>query len=344
MTDLTFPSTAGALAAAFGARLVGDSELAVRGLSSLEQPKAETLSFLASRSYARFLPRAHQLTLFTTAEYVRPELPITFLVVDDPQNAFAQTARCFMRRKTRAEISPLATIHPTAEIDSSCSIGPYVVIEARVMMGPGTVTYPHVHICEEVKIGADCEIHSHATIREQVRLGDRVRVGASSVIGSEGFGYFVPKGESCRREMPQIGTVVVENDVRIGASVTIDRGTLAETRIGSGSIIDNQVHIGHNCKIGCNVVLCAQVGLSGSVVLEDGVILGGQVGIGQGVIIGKGARLGGQTGTSTNLKGDTQYFLTPALPMRDVIGITKYLRKLPQIWKKVQAIEDKLKL
>jgi UDP-3-O-[3-hydroxymyristoyl] glucosamine N-acyltransferase len=178
---------------------------------------------------------------------------------------------------------------------------------------------------------------------DRVRLADRVRVFTGTVIGSEGFGIFdAPDGSGRRDEMPQIGSVVIEADVRIGANCTIDRGTLGETRVGRGCKIDDQVHIGHNCVIGANSILCAQVGLGGSVTLEENVILAGQVGIGHGVHIGKNARMGGQAGSTTNVRGDETYFATPAVPIRDFARIFKNWRRLPEIWARLKAIEAKL--
>jgi UDP-3-O-[3-hydroxymyristoyl] glucosamine N-acyltransferase len=142
--------------------------------------------------------------------------------------------------------------------------------------------------------------------------------------------------------MPQIGTVCIEDDVRIGAGSTIDRGTLGETRIGRGTKIDNLVHIGHNAQVGRNVLLCAQVGLSGSVVLEDDVVLAGQVGLTDHVTIGRGAQMVGQSATSVDLKGGEAYCGSPAVPLRDFLRMVRYSRKLPEIYERLKQLEKDL--
>jgi UDP-3-O-[3-hydroxymyristoyl] glucosamine N-acyltransferase len=200
-----------------------------------------------------------------------------------------------------------AVIAEDAEIGGSTRIG------ARCTVGRG------------VKIGSECEIYPNVTIYAGTTLGDRVIVHAGAVLGSDGFGY-VRDAKSRRYEkFPQVGRLVIEDDVEIGANTTIDRGALDETRIGRGTKIDNLVHIGHNCRLGENVVIAAQTGLSGSIVIENDVVLGGQVGIGEHARIEEGVMLGGQGGVLPNkvLRGKgVAFWGTPAQPVR------QYLKQL----------------
>ena len=154
-------------------------------------------------------------------------------------------------------------------------MGPFAVISEGACIGAGTVIQAFTYIAPDVEIGEDCQIHPHVTLLERVKIGNRVKVFSGSVIGSDGFGFFGSDSPTGHKEMPQIGNVVIEDDVRIGAHCTIDRATLGETRIGRGTKLDDQVHVGHNCRIEKNVILCAQVGLGGSVVIEENVILAG---------------------------------------------------------------------
>jgi UDP-3-O-[3-hydroxymyristoyl] glucosamine N-acyltransferase len=341
MENLAFPTTAAHLSQWFGAEIVGDQASPVDRLSSLEAAGTGSLAYFANRKYAQVLQRINGAVVFTTRELVEPKLPLTYLVVDNPQSAFAAIARQFSRRALPAGVSPQAIVHPTARLGDGVAIGPFACVGEGTVIGAGTQVYPYVFIGNGVTIGSHCEIHPRATLFDRVRLEDRVKVFTGTVIGSEGFGIF-GDGTGKLDEMPQIGTVVLESDVRIGANCTIDRGTLGETRVGRGCKVDDQVHIGHNCVVGPNSILCAQVGLGGSVVLEEDVVLAGQVGIGHGVRIGKGARMGGQSGSTTNVRGGETYFATPATPIKEFARILKYWRRLPELSARLKALEAKL--
>jgi UDP-3-O-[3-hydroxymyristoyl] glucosamine N-acyltransferase len=235
------------------------------------------------------------------------------LWVRDPKYAFAVIAK----ELAAADESPL--LHPAAVIDASATLG------ARTRIGAGAV------IEADAVIGADCLIGSRVTICKGATLGDRVVVQSGAVLGSTGFGYVRNPENGEYLLFPQQGRLVVEDDVEIGANTTIDRGALGETRIGRGAKIDNLVHIGHNCRIGCNVVIAAQVGISGSCVVEDGAVLAGQVGLGDHVHVGPGVILGGQGGIfpGKSVTGPGEMFAgTPAEPVRDYLKSLARLRRL----------------
>ncbi|MBI4404705.1 MAG: UDP-3-O-(3-hydroxymyristoyl)glucosamine N-acyltransferase [Deltaproteobacteria bacterium] len=337
--NLSFPTTAGTLGRSLGIPLVGDDKAPICRLAPLEGAQLGTLSFLGSKKYAPVLDRISGAVLLISPSLVRPELPLTYLVAEKPQITFAQIAKCFAIKTSIEGISPQAVIHPQAKLGRKVSVGACAVVSKEAVIGEGTVIYPHVYVGEQVEVGNHCEIYPHAVLLDRVVVGNRVRIYSGSVIGSPGFGLFETDGG--REEIPQLGTVVVEDDVRIGANVTIDRATLGETRIGAGSKLDDQVHVGHNCQIGKNCVLCAFVGLAGSVVLEDGVILAGQVGVADHVVIGKGARMGAQSGTNMNLKSGETYFSSPAIPIKEALKTLRYLRKLPNLFERVLRLETK---
>jgi UDP-3-O-[3-hydroxymyristoyl] glucosamine N-acyltransferase len=209
-------------------------------------------------------------------------------------------------------------------VHSTASVGTGAQIAEGTSVGAGAV------IENEAVIGRNCSIGSNVTVYGCVRMGDRVLVQAGAVLGAMGFGYV--RGENdCYVRFPQQGILVIENDVEIGANTTIDRGALGETRIGSGTKIDNQVHIGHNCLIGKNVIIAAQVGISGSCVVGDGVVMAGQVGLGDHVMIGPGVILGGASGVfpGKKLEGQNQMFMgVPAMPLKDYLKSTARLRRL----------------
>jgi len=234
------------------------------------------------------------------------------LVVADPRYAFSQMARLL-------KVEEEAVIHPSAIVSASATIG------EGTSVGPGTV------IGDEVRLGRGCVIGPHVTIYAGVAMGDRVAVQAGAVLGSTGFGFARNAETGEYLLFPQQGALVIEDDVEIGANTTIDRGALEETRIGRGTKIDNLVHIGHNCRIGKNVVIAAQTGISGSSVVEDGAILGGQVGIGEHALVGPGVILGGGAGVLSGKKmhGPGEVFWgRPARPLKE------YLRDLARLKKR----------
>jgi UDP-3-O-[3-hydroxymyristoyl] glucosamine N-acyltransferase len=341
MGMLEFPTTAGKIAAYFNATLLGDPKTPVEGLNSVKSASGGSLCFLSDKKSIHFLQFLETgAVVLTKKEFVREDLSLTYILVDEPKVAFAQVAKSFMPKSQWKGISNKADIHPKAQVDPLAHIGPFAVVCEGAKVGPHTVVHPHAYIGPGVQVGAQCEIYPQAVLLVHVFIGNRVRVLSGSVLGSDGFGLI--EGAQGHLEMPQVGKVVVEDDVRIGAHCTIDRGTLGETRIGQGSKLDDQVHVGHNCLIGKNSILCAQVGLAGSSILEEGVVLAGQVGVGDHITIGKGARVGGQTGVTANLKGGETYFSTPAMPLRQALRSHVYFRDLPDLAERIKVIEKEI--
>jgi UDP-3-O-[3-hydroxymyristoyl] glucosamine N-acyltransferase len=210
-------------------------------------------------------------------------------------------------------------VHPSAILGDRVTVDAHVVIGEAAEIGAGTWIGAGTVISTGVKIGCGCEVYPHVTIYPGVSVGNRVIIHAGVVLGSDGFGYVRDPATGRYEKFPQVGRLVIEDDVEIGANTTIDRGALETTRIGRGAKIDNLVHIGHNCQVGENVVIAAQTGLSGSVTVEKNVVLGGQVGIGEHARIEEGAMLGGQGGVLPHktLRGKgIAFWGTPAKPLR----------------------------
>jgi UDP-3-O-[3-hydroxymyristoyl] glucosamine N-acyltransferase len=238
------------------------------------------------------------------------------LAVPDARYAFALVARYLESQRTEASRSSEAQVHPTA------------FLGAGVRLGSGTAVGPHAVLGDGVCVGSDCRILANATVYAGTSIGDRVVIQAGAVLGSTGFGYARSSATGEYVLFPQQGTLVIEDDVEIGANTTIDRGALGETRIGAGTKIDNLVHIGHNCVVGRNVVIAAQTGISGSSIIEGGAILGGQVGLGDHAHVGPGVILGGGAGVLSHKKvrGPGQVFWgRPARPLK------QYLRDLARL-------------
>ena len=332
------------IADAVGARLIGEGRVEVKAVASIESATPDELVFveddkhlaaaLQSRAGA-VIAGAFAVTFVGSAAGTRP-----LLISDHPKLAFARAARLLHDRPPLAGTTQPGSLHFTAVIHSSIVLGPGVLVDERAVIaeqaqiGENTRIGAGCAIGAGVKLGRDCEIYPNVTIYPGTTLGDRVIVHAGAVLGSDGFGYVRDRKTGRYEKFPQVGRLVIEDDVEIGANATIDRGALDETRIGRGTKIDNLVHIGHNCQIGEDVVIAAQTGLSGSIVIENGVVLGGQVGIGEHARIGEGVMLGGQGGVLPNkvLRGKgVAFWGTPAQPVREYL---KQLAMLARLAKK----------
>ena len=326
------------IAEAVEARLQGDGNVRVRGVASIASASPDDLVFVEDDKHLASASGSPAAAVIVGQFAAGASSSKPLLISDHPKLAFARAAR-FLADHDQDEARK-ESVHPSAVVHASARLAPGVVVEERAVIGekadigPKTRIGAGATIGTRVKIGRDCEIYPNVTIYPGTSLGDRVIVHAGAVLGSDGFGYVRDKKTGHYEKFPQLGRLVIEDDVEIGANTTIDRGALDETRIGRGTKIDNLVHIGHNCQIGENVVIAAQTGLSGSIVIENNVVLGGQVGIGEHARIGEGVMLGGQGGVLPNkvLRGKgVAFWGTPAQPLREYL---KQLAALARLAKK----------
>jgi UDP-3-O-[3-hydroxymyristoyl] glucosamine N-acyltransferase len=245
-----------------------------------------------------------------------------------PRLAFARAAVWLRGPQPPASIHPTAALAPGVELGDNVSIGAHASVEEGAIIGAGTVIGSGAVVGAGVRIGKECRIYPRVVIYPGATLGDRVVVHAGAVLGADGFGYVRDRKTGEYTQFPQQGTLVIEDDVEIGANTTIDRGALEETRVARGTKLDNLIHIGHNCTIGRNVVIAAQTGISGSSTVGDGAILGGQVGMGDHALVGPGVILGGQAGILPKKKllgPGVVFWGTPAKPVR------QYLKELAML-------------
>ncbi len=322
---------------AVGARLIGDGQVEVSGVASIESASSNDLVFVEDEKHlaAALQSRAGAIIAGGFAASTSHDRPL--LISDHPKLAFARGARVLRQESPSDSDAEQGSVQSTAVIHSSVVLAPGVVIEERAVVGDRASIGERSRIgagCAigaGVRIGRECEIYPNVTIYPGATLGDRVTVHAGAVLGSDGFGYVRDRKSGRYEKFPQVGRLVIEDDVEIGANATIDRGALDETRIRRGAKIDNLVHIGHNCQIGEDAVIAAQTGLSGSIIIEDGVVLGGQVGIGEHARVEAGVMLGGQGGVLPNkiLRGNGEVFWgTPAQPLRQYLKQLATLAKL----------------
>ncbi len=309
------------IAEAIGAGLVGDGAIEITCVASIQSARHGDLVFVDDPKHLGEALQS-QASAIIAGEFASGnsyDRPV--LVSDHPKLAFARAARLLAGQAG----FELAGVHSGAVVDPSAGLARGVRVDARAVVGPqaeigeGTHVGAGCVIGKGVRIGGQCEIYPNVTIYPNTTLGDRVIVHAGAVLGSDGFGYVRDPKNGHYEKFPQVGRLVIEDDVEIGANATVDRGALDETRIRRGAKIDNLVHIGHNCQIGEDVVIAAQTGLSGSIVIENGAVLGGQVGIGEHARIGEGVMIGGQGGVLPNkiLRGKgIAFWGTPAQPLR----------------------------
>ncbi|MEO7597784.1 MAG: UDP-3-O-(3-hydroxymyristoyl)glucosamine N-acyltransferase [Opitutus sp.] len=317
----------------------------IRRVSALSLGTAGDLTFLGNAKYKAEVADTRASIVLLPKDYVgHPVENQLFVLVENPSLVLS---RICGRIEQRLWPKPLPGIHSTALVDSkakiaaSATIGPFCIVEAGAEIGERTHLQAQVFIGRETKIGDDCWIMPGGVIEAECTLQNRVRLQPGVVIGSDGFGYEFVGGR--HEKVPQIGTVIVEDDVEIGSNTTIDRARFSRTVIGAGTKIDNLVQIGHNVLIGKHCLLCAQVGIAGSATIHDFVVMGGQAAAGGHITIGKGVKAGGQAGIGSDVAAGTFVNGTPAIPFMLERRIAVLKNRLPDLFKRVDALEEQLK-
>lgn len=328
------------LADLLGADLQGDGSRIINGVAPLDQAGPGQLAFFANPKYREQLrtTRAEVVLVPPGEPCDRPRL-----VSRDPYADFARVTAIFALPLPRpaAGVHPLAAVHERAHLGREVAVGPGCVIGDGAVIGDRTVLAADVFIGEGSRIGADCWVHPGVVVRERTEIGDRVILHANAVLGADGFG-FAPVGGAYLK-VPQIGRVVVEDDVEIGACTCVDRAALGETRIGRGSKLDNLIQVAHNVSIGPDTAIAAQTGISGSSSLGRHVTLGGQVGVTGHIHIGDEVTVGAQSGISNDVPARSFLFGTPARPYREVMRQLAALVRLPELLARVRHLEERVK-
>ncbi len=317
------------LAAELGAELLGDGDVMITGFAGLDTAGPGDLTFLAKKELAAQLATS-QATAVIVGPGVVPDRPA--LRVDQPYHVFARLLARLEADPDRVfprGIHPTAVIDPTADVAQAAAIGPYCVIGAGTVVGRGSRLAAHVVLGPDVTVGCDCRFYPQVCIREYCRVGDRVVLQPGCLVGNDGFGYLA--GPQGLQKVPQVGIVVLEDDVELGAGTCVDRATIGETVIGRGSKLDNLVQIGHNVSIGAHGAISAQTGISGSCRIGDRVTMGGQVGIADHLTIGSNVKVGAKSGLHKDVADGSVLFGYPALDARESFRIAGALRKLPDM-------------
>jgi UDP-3-O-[3-hydroxymyristoyl] glucosamine N-acyltransferase len=322
-----------------GCALRGDGEVEVTRVRGIEDAEAGDLTFVANPRYLAKLGTTRASAVIVTPDV---ECPLPSLLSPNPYLAFARAVAVLHHAPP-----PTPGVHATAQVDPSASIaegvhvGAFAVIGAGARVGARTVIRPHVVLYEDVAVGEDCVLHSGVQIREGCRLGNRVIVQNGAIIGADGFGF--AKDEAGRyHKIPQVGIVVLEDDVEVGALTAIDRAALGETRIGRGTKLDNLVQIGHSVTIGQDTVVAGQVGIAGSAKIGNRVTLAGQAGVVGHLEIGDGAIVTAQSGVPGDVAPGTVLSGSPGFDNRAWLKSTAVFAKLPELQRRVRELERAL--
>jgi len=330
---------AGDLARELEGRLDGEDR-EITAIAPLEAAGAGDLSFLSAEKYAGLMETTGAGTVLVDESFEGASTA-SLIRVSNPYASLRRSLELLYPPEVMEPgIQPTALVHPSVTLGSDLSIGPYTVIDSEVTIGNGTVIGAGVTIGREVRIGSHCVIHPGVVIYRQSVLGDRVELLANAVIGSDGFGH--SREEGTYRKIPQVGRVVLEDDVLVGACSTIDRATFGETRVEAGTKIDNLVMVAHNSVIGENSAIAAQTGMAGSTIVGGEVQIGGQVGLAGHLKVGDRAVVAAKSGVISDIPEETYYFGYPARPQKEWMAMLASLRRLPDLRKQVRELERRL--
>jgi UDP-3-O-[3-hydroxymyristoyl] glucosamine N-acyltransferase len=333
------PFTTADIAKLLGGEVRGDASLVLRGFAPADRAQPGDLTFAENESY---FTRAEQ----SAASAIIVDGPSTssrktLIRVSNARVAFAKVLPLFFPEPAFAPgIHPTAIVSASAQVDPSAHIGPYCILGEKVKIGPRSVLQGLDFIGAEALLGEDVNLFPNVTIYARTEVGNRVRIHAGTVVGSDGFGYVLDNGT--HRKVPQIGNVIICDDVELGANVTVDRGALGPTIVGKGTKVDNLVQIAHNVVVGEHCILVSQAGIAGSTKLGNYVVLGGQVGLAGHLKIGNRVSVAAQSGVMNNIPDGEKWLWTPAQPDRQAKRQMIALQQLPELFRRVKELERKL--
>lgn len=326
-------------------KVEGDSAVAVTSFGKIEEAGPGQLSFLANPKYEDYLyTTGASVIIVNEAFELKQPVKATLIRVADAYTAFATLLGKYQEimQQQLTGVQQPCYIAPTASYGDNVFIGAFAWLGEQVKVGHNSKIYPHVYLGNKVKVGEHCVIHPGVKIYHECVIGNHVTIHAGTVIGSDGFG-FAPQADGSFKKVPQIGNVVVEDHVEIGANATIDRATIGSTLIKSGAKLDNLIQVAHNVEVGHSTVIAAQAGISGSTKIGNGVMIGGQAGIVGHIQLGDGAKVNAQSGVSKSIEPGKAVTGSPAYDYTAALRSQAAARKLPELEKRVKELEALVK-
>ena len=337
------------IAAGLGGDIVGNKDVTVSTFAKIEEGKAGAISFMANPKYEHYVYTTESSIVIVNRSWEPTQtVKATLIKVDDAYGCFAKLLDLYAAYKPQKKgIHPTAVVADNAKIGEDCYIGAYVVIDEGAEVGDGAKLYPHVYIGDGAKVGAGATLYSGVKVYEGCKIGARCILHSGSVVGSDGFG-FAPNAQGSYDKIPQIGIVILEDDVEIGANTTIDRATMGATVISKGTKIDNLVQIGHNVVVGSNTVMAGQSAIAGSAKVGSNCMIGGQAGIVGHISVGDRTVVGSRSGVTTSVPEGSQimgHFGFDASKFRRVNAVYRNLpemqRNLKELKKEVEELKNK---
>jgi UDP-3-O-[3-hydroxymyristoyl] glucosamine N-acyltransferase len=340
MTGTRAQRTVGEIASLIGGRVEGDAGVVITGAAGIQDAGPGDITFIANPRYKPYAARTGASAIVTSPDMAPAGKSL--ILVENPSLAFSTVISLFGPEKVLYPegIAASAVIGRDCRVGAHAAIGPHAVIEDGVVIGENTVVYGGCHIGCGTHIGRDCLLYPHVTVREYTTVGDRVIIHSNTTVGSDGFGYVTVQGR--HHKIPQVGTVVIEDDVEIGANCAIDRARFNRTLIGAGTKIDNLVHIAHNVTIGKNCLIVAQVGISGSTSIGNNVVLAGQVGLVGHITVGDNAVVMAQSGVSKSVPEGAVLWGYPAKPEQTAKRVNACVQNLPRLFDAVSELKKRL--
>ena len=335
--------TASQIASFIDGKIIGDENALITGVSPIESGEAGHLSFIAQERFSHYLDTSNCSVLIVSENILtKDSYSQTIIAVKDAYLSFQVLMNLYQEMQGRKEgVEDGASIHDTAVVGDNAYVGAFTYISEKAKIGEGSQIYPQVYIGKGVKIGKNCKIDSGARIYDYCIIGDNCVIHSNTVIGGDGFG-FQPTAEGFKK-IPQLGNVIIEDDVEIGSNCSIDRATIGSTVIGKGTKIDNLIQIAHNVKIGQNNVIASQTGIAGSTIVGDWNQIGGQVGIVGHIKIGNQVKIQAQSGVNSHVNDKETVYGSPAISYNDYLRSYVHFRNLPVLVKRINNLENNSK-
>lgn len=333
--------TAEQIASFINGEIIGNPNAVVSGFSPIEEGKKGFLSFVAQEKFTEYLPKSECSVLIVSRKLLKETTyPATIIAVDDAYLSFQVLLNMYEKMKSnKSGIEQPSFIHPSAKIGEGIFIGAFAYVSENASIGEGSQIAPQVYIGKNVKIGANCKIDSGAKIYDDCVIGNNCIIHSNTVIGGDGFGF--QPTENGYAKIPQLGNVILEDDVEIGSNSSIDRATIGSTIVGKGTKVDNLIQIAHNVKIGKNNVIAAQAGIAGSTTIGDWNMIGGQAGIVGHIAIGNKVRIQAQSGVNASVNDGETLYGSPAISAGDYRRNYVHFRNFTEIVKRINELEKK---